>query len=159
MQISITESPLYISPVVLQAYADRKSRAFADGPLDTSDCVELISRLTRQFDYTNIVVDGLDEIPDDGAHELFDALEAILANSQSTVRLVVSSRDRADIVARLQQFPDIAISGTDNSKDIEKYVTTSVDRLINTGQLLSGTVSRELYNLIIETLSIRAQGM
>ncbi|KAF4340163.1 TPR repeat [Fusarium beomiforme] len=159
LQIVASDPSSPISPMLLQAYSNRQKHNFAQGLFDVLESVELISSLVRESKVTHIIIDGLDEIHGNDAHDVLEALESIVECSQGLVRVAIASRDRPDIVNRLRHFPDINVVPTKNDSDIRQFIISRVDRMIKSGQLLGGVVSPELRAEIIEVLCNKAQGM
>ena len=87
------------------------------------------------------------------------ALERIIQESASLVKVFVSSRDDNDIVCRLAHCPNVLINASDNSKDIEDFVSHMVTQSVEDKRLLGGQVSEELKSQIVTTLIGGAQGM
>lgn len=66
-----------------------------------------------------IVIDALDEYNPNERHNLLSAMDTIITESASLVRVFVSSRNDGDIVCQLEESPNIFIRASDNSADIE----------------------------------------
>jgi hypothetical protein len=73
-----------------------------------------------------------------------------------TTRLLMSTREDPDIVARLANYRNIYIGMDDNKLDIERFVTRELETAIRHGTL---TVSSEFRKEIEDTLNARAQAM
>jgi hypothetical protein len=85
--------------------------------------------------------------------------ESLLSQTDSTVKIFVSSRDDPDIFKRLRAGPNIPIRKDDNTEDISRFIREKVDEYIGDGRLLEGNVSDSLKNDIICDLEAGAQGM
>ena len=143
-------------------YKIRKREADEDGlvvaKLDIDETIEKIIDITGTTPAT-IFIDALDECRPTDRHKLLNALEAILNRSQHLVKILVSSRDDMDIVLKLQKQPNIYISIRDNREDINKFITAEISKAVDSGRLLNGQVSSQLYNLIARFLILKAHGM
>ena len=106
-----------------------------------------------------IVIDALDECDPDKRHDLLSALDTIITESASLVRVFVSSRDDGDIVCQLKDSPNMFITASDNSGDIASYVEAQVSEAIKKKRLIRGKVSDEMRQQIVDVLTDGAQGM
>jgi hypothetical protein len=159
-QLSSSELDLPIRDPVVKAYMEKKRDAKGRNPekLILDKTMEVILALLKDIPAT-IVIDALDECDPDRRHELLEALDTIIQQSASLVKVFVSSRDDADIVCRLARSPNVFIRTSDNQVDIERFVRTEVTQAIKKGRLIKGNVSGQLEDLIIKTLIEGAKGM
>lgn len=67
----------------------------------------------------------------------------------------MSSRNDADLVSQLKNFPNINMNASDNDDDIQRFIRVEVDRAVRERRLLS----LELKDRIIARLSVGADGM
>lgn len=143
-------------------FKKRKSDANDDGfeilRLDIFETRDQIIEIASQMPVT-ILIDALDECRSSQRHELLGALDVILERSAHLVKVFVSSRDDIDIVLRLQEHPNIYISVGDNTGDIERFIQFEIQKAQSDRRLLKGTLSFELTELIIESLTEKAGGM
>jgi hypothetical protein len=139
-------------------YATRSQKGFVDGSLRLDESVDLIKMLTDQCIGTTIIIDALDECDATTRHELLTSLTSIM-QSASSVKIFVSSRDDKDITLRLQGQPNLHIRASDNDEDIRRYVKFEVGKAVADKRLLDGEVSTEMVQHIIQTLTMKAQGM
>jgi hypothetical protein len=123
-----------------------------------SRTIQLILDLVRDNPAT-IILDALDECDPGSRHELFEALNEIVARSENITKIFLTSRNDGDIVCRLASTPNIYISAQKNSFDIRRFITSELDRVIAQKQLLCGRVSDTLRREITDTLNGRADGM
>jgi hypothetical protein len=126
--------------------------------LKIADCVKLILGFTETKPAV-ILIDALDECDPAKRLNLVRALEDILAQSNSVVKIFVSSRDDEDIAFRLENSPNIYIKASDNKPDIVRFVREQVAASIDRKLLLNGQVSDQLKDRIVSTLISQAQGM
>lgn len=82
-----------------------------------------------------------------------------MESSTSLVKIFVSSRNDDDIVLRLEKLPNLWIEAADNAGDIERFVQKEVIRCKEDGDLFRGSVTDELLEKIVSSLTTRSQGM
>lgn len=117
------------------------------------------------FPYTfkeqaNFVTLPIDECNPRKRHELLKFLQQVLVDSPNLVKIFVSSRNDQDIVLRLQNYPNLEIDSQRNGVDIERFVKTQTDQLIQDGDLLQySTDQAEMKQLIIHKVINGAAGM
>lgn len=144
--------------LVREAYQAATQQDLEAAKLDVQSCADLISRLISDR-AVFIVIDALDECNPSRRHELVKLFESLLSQTDSTVKIFVSSRDDPDIFKRLRAGPNIPIRKDDNTEDIGRFIREKVDEYIGDGRLLEGNVSDSLKNDIICDLEAGAQGM
>ena len=159
-QLSSSEVSEPIREPVVNKYEEKKRGAKGRNPekLMLDETVDTILALLETNPAT-IVIDALDECDPGSRGELLDALDTIICDSASLVKVFVSSRDDGDIVCRLANSPNVFIQASDNKVDIERFVGTQVAEAIKKKRLIKGNVSEQLKGQIIETLIDGAQGM
>jgi hypothetical protein len=161
-QLSFSGSNLPIREPVAETYKNRKKEAEDDGTaieaLTIEESLRLILALLES-DPATIIIDALDECDPYQRHKLLDALDRIIQESASLVKIFVSSRDDNDIVCLLTLSPNVVICAVDNGEDIKRFIDSEVDQSIRHKRLLIGKVSEELKNQIKTTLTRGAQGM
>ena len=144
---------------VLKIYQARKRDAFAAGPLTLEESTALIIDLSQYRGLTTIIIDALDECDPVLRGDLLDAFSEILQGSNGLIKMLVSSRNDRDIYYYLEGCLNLEIKATENQADINRYVISEVDRLIQTKKLLFGKVSEDLQQHIKDVLCEKAQGM
>jgi hypothetical protein len=102
-------------------------------------------------------MDALDECKPKMRKELIKSIKQIVKVSKNLVMVFTFSRDKYDIVTKFSAF--VRIEARDNSGGIRRYVNKTVTELIEDEDLLMGSVSTELKNLICSTLGDRADRM
>jgi hypothetical protein len=159
-QLSSSKTSLPIRQLVVKKYKEKKEEVNQRKPekLMLDETVEVILALLETNPAT-IVIDALDECDPSLRGELFDALETIIYESASLVKVFLSSRDDGDIGCRLNTLPNVFIRASDNKSDIERFVRTEVAAAIKRKKLIRGDVSPELKDQIAKTLIDNAQGM
>ena len=91
-----------------------------DGSSDES--TEALIQLVDLYPSVTFITDALDEVNHLDRLELFDRLERIVDESQSLIKIFISSRENIDIELRLQGSPNLHIGAEDNSADISEFV-------------------------------------
>lgn len=161
-QLSCFDASQPINVAVAREYDKRLRDADEDGldPLRLSllDCRDLILEITDQLPAI-IVIDALDECNPLRRHELLQALKGIVQESSNLIKIMVSSRNDADIVCRLDNVPNVFISSDDNGDDVDRFIELELERAINEQRLLKGRVPTHLKECILRELKSRAGGM
>jgi hypothetical protein len=161
-QLSCTKLDIPIRESVVEAYEEKNRDADESGceplSLNLKETTDLIINLLKTNPAT-IIIDALDECDYERRPELLKALDRIIGESLSIVKVLVSSRDDNNIVCHLDRSPNIYIEAEDNSDDIKRFTQREVARSIDEKRLLSGEVSVALKEQITKTLIDRAQGM
>ncbi|ORX98360.1 hypothetical protein BCR34DRAFT_577292 [Clohesyomyces aquaticus] len=141
-------------------FKDKEAEGFASGSLQMDESLNLILQLITHYPLTTIVIDAMDECDPQKRHELLKALEQILQNSSSLVKVFVSSRNDQDIILRLQRYPNLEINSQRNGNDIARFVNKQAEQLIQDGRLLQYSDSKaEMKKLIVDKVIIGATGM
>lgn len=157
---------LYLDDSTLETYGPLKDQlillyAYTLRYLATAKRYYLLntpSKTIRSIPAT-IVIDAIDECDHTKRHLLLSALERIVAESQNIVKVLVSSREEADITAYLGQHNRIHVSNQQNNRDIDNFIEIQVGIAINTKRMLLGTVSCKLRQEIVSVLKTKARRM
>jgi hypothetical protein len=91
--------------------------------------------------------------------DLITAFKTLTTESPNVVKILISSREDADIAKELNDSASIFASAIDNSIDIELFVAEKVNLAITSRRLLDGSVSEDLKNHITHALLDGANGM
>tara|TARA_R110002060_G_scaffold73361_3_gene82262 strand:+ start:480 stop:1088 length:609 start_codon:yes stop_codon:yes gene_type:complete len=159
-QLSSAQPGYPLLPPTVAAYKKREIEGFASGSLSMSESSALIIQLAEQFPIIIIVVDALDECDPEKRTDLLEALESILRESASLVKIFISSRDDQDIVWHLRSYPNLELSSDKNKDDIILFVQKETDSLIERGKLLRWSTDKEsLRTKIKEKVTKDADGM
>lgn len=105
------------------------------------------------------IIDGLDECPEEDRASIMDIVLECLQSNKSRTKLLITSRKKSDIQARLGSYPQINIDVTANSADLLQYVQQELSKVIRQARLLNGQVSDDLRLELEERLSQDAYGM
>ena len=161
-QLSCFDAAQPVNTVVVREYEKRKRDADEDGlePLKLSikDSKDLIIEIAEHLPIV-IIIDALDECDHRRRYELLHSLREIIQMSSNLVKILVSSRDDADIVCRLQDVPNVFISANDSSEDIVRFIVQEVEKAAMEKRLLNGRVQDQLKTHIIEKITTNAKGM
>ncbi|OCK92067.1 uncharacterized protein K441DRAFT_615385, partial [Cenococcum geophilum 1.58] len=159
-QLSFSGVDPSMREAVVEAYKKKKKEAKGRAPekLSLSETVELVPLLLEN-NPAIIVIDALDECDPARRPDLIIALDSIIQESSSLVKVLISSRSDGDIACHLGKWPGVRIEERDNKVDIEKFVRTKVAQAIEERRLIKGNVSKQLEDKIIEALTSGAQGM
>lgn len=145
---------------VVEKY-ERKGHGFNSSGPNQDECRELIIKLIEHYPMATIFIDALDECEPEKRQSLLDALESILQDSSlGLFKIFISSRDDQNIVCTLRNYSNIDIVSEKNTADIEAFVRTETNRLVQKRRLLRESPAQgELKNLIITQVSKDADGM
>jgi len=159
-QMSCLSEDEPIQTPVVKAYKDRKKEARGRKPekLGIEECVDVMLELL-QLNPVTLIVDGLDDCNPARRQDLLDAFQRLITDSDNVVKIFISSRDDHDLVHRLSQTRNLYIRASDNSGDIESFVTSRVKEAIDKGRILCGNVPHDLKIIIVETLIGKAEAM
>ena len=104
-----------------------------------------------------LVIDGLDECEKNACREILSIINGILKTTGCVIKIYISSQSDVQILHALAAYPRISLSTSTLSPDIEAYVTSAIQALIEERQLLiqSPALERE----IITVLKEKANGM
>jgi hypothetical protein len=101
-QLASSKPDVPIRDALAKEYENRKKKAEEDCSqlrrLTVKDCTELILKLNAERP-AMIIIDALDECNNETRHELLEALDEIISQSDQLVKVFVSSRDDVDIVS------------------------------------------------------------
>ena len=158
-QLSCSTSNQTILEPVKELYKSREKNGFAAGPLTLDESTALIIELSQDRPLTIIIIDALDECDLSSRGDLLDALSRILQDSCGLVKILVSSRAAADIVCYFSDCLNLQIEASQNQEDIESYVNSEVEYLINRKKLLRGNIPEDLKATIARYLREQAKGM
>ena len=159
-QLSQTESGMnkLLKPVV-DIYRDREQRGQRSSCLSLVESQELLVQLTDIYPQTTICIDALDEVETETRLLLLKALKNIVEKSKNPVKIFATTRMDIDILRQLEMFPRIELQPDDNISDINRFVETKLQSIIDDGLLLEGDVPDELKVEICDVLCKRSKGM
>ncbi|KAI8650762.1 NACHT domain-containing protein [Fusarium keratoplasticum] len=161
-QLSTPETGGPLLDAAIEVYKRREEDAFASGSLHLDESRSLILKLLEQYQGATmtIVIDALDECNPLTRGDLLGMLEDLLKTSPCLLKIFVSSRTDRDIVYKLDNYPNLHLSSDRNSADIDLFVHSETDRLIDKGSLLRLSMRKEeIRDKIIHELTSKAQGM
>ena len=159
-QLSCLEPGKPLLAPSVNLFKEKEAEGFASGSLQMDESLNLVLQLIAQYPLTTIVIDAMDECEPQKRHELLEALEKVLQNSSSLVKIFVSSRNDQDIVLRLRHYPNLEINSQRNDGDIARFVNDQVEKLVQDGRLLPYSDSEtEMKKLIVDKVIEGAAGM
>ena len=142
-----------------EAYKTEQKDPSSRSQLSIKDSLQLLNQLLKKYKNPAIVLDALDECPDETRSSILEDLRSILDNAQHPVKVFIASRHSLDIEDCLRDLLHVRIEAKDNAEDIKNYVTTELDLSIRNKRLLRGKISLELKQLIQDVLLRDANGM
>ncbi|OCL07799.1 hypothetical protein AOQ84DRAFT_389280 [Glonium stellatum] len=159
-QLSCLEPGKPLLRPTVELFKKKEEEGFASGLLQMDESLTLVLQLIAQYPLTTIIIDAMDECNPRKRHELLKALEQIIRDSSSLVKIFVSSRNDQDIVLRLQHYPNLEIDSRRNGDDIARFVKNQTEQLIQDGELLQYSTSQvEMKKLIVDEVIKGATGM
>jgi hypothetical protein len=137
------------------AYVDDISSKFRESK-STCTIPTLFSILKKclEFQQTFIIIDALDECDD--RQELLGFF-VDLSNSGLRLRLLLASRNERDIQQELGSLPQMTLTDTESSHDIEVYIHSSLNAMIKSKKLKLRDENLQME--IFECLCSSADGM
>lgn len=118
------------------------------------DLCSLISEISKSFDNTLIIVDGLDECASDRS-SLVELLSSLNNAGSYRIKTLFASRDEHDIRSKLQDYTTVSISA--RSSDLRLYVAAELQSRMDKEKLVLRNPFLKEY--IMERLVERAEGM
>ena len=143
----------------LEAHKKEQKDPSSRSQLSLTDGLQLLSQLLKHYKHPIIVLDALDECPEETRGLIIEDLRSILDEATHPVKVFIASRHSLDIEDRLQGLLHVRIEARDNAEDIENYVTKELAVSVHTKKLLRGRLSAELQQLIKDVLLRDAHGM
>ncbi|PYI01810.1 hypothetical protein BO78DRAFT_473056 [Aspergillus sclerotiicarbonarius CBS 121057] len=110
----------------------------------------------------NVVVflDALDECSEESKKDLLKTFKRLLKLCHG-LKVIISSRDQRIIHTRLEKYPTISVTATDNKDDIDGFVRQQIESFMNSkdhGDVVKKSV-QELEGRIIDTFLEKSEGM
>ena len=139
----------------LQLFLEKYKR---DRTLDStpsiSNMTDVMLKMVGHYDCFYIVVDALDECPDDYRLEVLDILKTIRTKA-SNARVIYTSREETDIKEAFSDFKSLCIAA--NMSDLKLYVVSQIETRTSSGRLK--IKHSEVKEKIINKLTHEADGM
>ena len=136
--------------------AHKRPNANVPGPYELAEILQLS---TRPYDKVFLLLDALDECPEqisgDGRYDVLYFLGRIV-ETVSNVKIFITSREVPDIrtFVTLVNATEMVAKGHSIDGDIRQYVCTQMSRISRLNRL-----SERLKTLVADTLAERADGM
>jgi hypothetical protein len=98
-----------------------------------------------------ITIDGIDECTNEERKRVLSAIQQLIGNGTTVVKVLFSSREEVDIAKALERYPRINVTGQAISPDITQYVKDTVHAREQSGDLVVGNSSliEEITNALI----------
>ena len=139
----------------LQALLEKyKGNGTLESTLSISKMADVFLKMVGHYDCFYVVIDALDECPDDHRHEVLAILKTI-STKASNARVIYTSREETDIKEAFAEFKPIRI--TANTSDLELYVASEIQMRASSGRLK--IKHSEVKEKIIDKLTHEADGM
>ena len=158
-QLAQTESKNELLKPVVDIYWDRETKGQSSSRLSLGESQELLVQLTDIYPQTTICVDALDEVETKTRLQLLKALKNVIERSKNLVKIFATTRMDPDILWQFEMFPRIELQPDDNAGDINQFVKTKLQSIIDDRMLLEGHVPDELQTEICGVLCRRSRGM
>lgn len=147
-----------LKPVV-DIYEEREQIGQKCSSLSLTESRELLIKLATIYPRMTICIDALDEVDHEKRLRLLAALRHVVKSSKNVVKIFATTRMDPDILRQFQEFPKIELLPDDNIGDINRFIETSVQSIIDDGRLLDGSVDGNLRDEICNVLRERSRGM
>ncbi|KAL7273947.1 hypothetical protein RUND412_003174 [Rhizina undulata] len=157
-QLSLMSPEGFLPKAVVSCYQELKKDGVKSRRLWLDQSTKLVLQLSKASERTIIIIDALDECKKGTRCELLDALQELRSSTEG-LKFFITSRNDDDIRNELEDESDVYIQPSDNSRDIELFVVTEVEKYISKKRLLGGRIRPELKQTIINTLTGGADGM
>lgn len=161
-QLAIDQNKATIEPKVWSAYERFVASAEKDridlARLEVRECVALILELTTS-NLAYIALDAIDELREEYRFVLIEALQRIVDESAGIVKLLLTSRDNAQIEGLLQSATEIRVSPAENRDDIDAFIAAQLGAVVRSRRLLHGHASESLLENIRKSLTTGAGEM
>ena len=143
---------------VVNIYKDRGQKGQKSAHLSLAECRDLLVQIIDTYPQTTICIDAMDEVDNDTRIDLLKCLKHVIIASKNVVKIFVTTRMDTDILIQFEIFPRIELQPDDNVGDINGFVRTKVQSMIDDRLLLHGKVSNELQDEICTVLCQRCKG-
>ncbi|RSM09321.1 hypothetical protein CEP52_004148 [Fusarium oligoseptatum] len=160
-QLAVDQEKKTVDPIIWSEYqkvADAFTSRSKLGRLGTYGCIELLLKLATQR-ATYLALDAIDELQEADRFELIQAFQRIIDESTGLVKVLLTSRNDAQIDGLLQSASTIRVSPAENQGDVEAFVAAQLERIVRSRRLLNGSPSKHLMKRLRETLTTGAQEM
>ena len=139
----------------LQVFIEgHKRKGTLDSTISIEKMVDALLKMSSHYDHFYIVVDALDECPDDHRHEILNILRTISMKA-SNAHVIYTSREETDIKEAFANFKSVRTAA--NISDLELYVSSEIQMRTSSGRLR--IKHSEAKGKIIDKLSHEADGM
>ncbi|KAM0438580.1 hypothetical protein ACHAPT_001332 [Fusarium lateritium] len=160
-QVAVDQEKKTVNPTIWLEY-EKVTNSLASranlSRLGTYGCVELLLKLTAGRT-TYLALDAIDELQEQDRFVLTQAFRRIIDESTGLVKVLITSRNDAQIESLLQSATTIRVSPAENRCDIEAFISTQLEGIVRSRRLLNGSPSKRLLERMRKTLTTGAQEM
>ncbi|KAL9033596.1 MAG: hypothetical protein Q9214_007437 [Letrouitia sp. 1 TL-2023] len=154
LHLSLPQTELFKGIQSLYDFHYDKSSGQAQKP-PFEDLVSLLIDFAETLPYVLIVVDGLDECPQEYQDQvLCPALKSITSQSEARIGFLVTSREESNIETAFAGLAEVGMSKDNVASDVSIYVEAEIERRASLRNL-----DLELRDEISKALIAGAQGM
>lgn len=155
-QLSTSRTNVAVHNSLVKLYTSKKRVGFPSGKLSIEESQDLLLEITQSYPQTTLVLDALDECDKQTRSKLVATLDALVSQSSTVIKVLISSRADSDIKLRFEGGPNVNIRATDNETDIAKFID---DKIKNSPQYSHSPIELSLEREIHEKLVEKAGGM
>ncbi|KAI2620989.1 hypothetical protein GGS26DRAFT_594681 [Hypomontagnella submonticulosa] len=153
-QLAVDQSKTTIHPKVWSVYEKLVAAAEKEridlAMLKVDHCVDLILEITADKP-AHIALDAIDELQDEHRFVLIEALQRIVDESAGN-KLLLTSRNDAQIEGQLHSAIKIRVSATENRDDIQAFIEAQLNTAVSSRSLPNGHASGPLLENIRKSL-------
>ncbi|OBS23301.1 hypothetical protein FPOA_03850 [Fusarium poae] len=157
-QLAVDEATRRVDPIVVSEYEKSTQHQNNISRLGINECVTLLQQLTANKT-TIIAIDAIDELELLDRARLIQALKDVVTELDGVVKLLVTSRNDAQIKRLLHKATPIEVSKEHNHNDIMRFAETQISFITRSRAFVDGSAPQGLLDRITEALITGAQEM
>jgi ankyrin repeat domain-containing protein 50 len=139
----------------LKTMYDESKRNGADWTI--KQCEEYLITLLNFYPHTTLILDALDECDIEQRIDLLNFFQSLEMRVQKPVKIFIASRPEGDIRERLITMRNIEINETNNTEDIKRFITDSLEARAPWTALLNR--NEALKQRVVQAFLDKSQGM
>ncbi|KAL6704775.1 hypothetical protein ACN47E_007696 [Coniothyrium glycines] len=155
----LSEVPSHPERVHETAYDLYKTKGQIQHAISVKEWESTLEKMINSYPRTTLVLDALDECDEGTRRQFLELLERLFQNCSHPLKVFIASRPETDIRTYFKSFKNpgtlVAISTSDNSGDIEKFITDQ----INKNSVLWKDITLQTKELVKSTLIGQSGGM
>lgn len=128
----------------------------AHGPHERQLAAFLL-RGVKESQGVHILVDGLDECPEDAQRSIIELLLHLASLDLPSIKVLVTSREEERPLGYLQAFEQMHLSTSTSAHDIESFVSDTIETTLDSGEMTIRDM--RLKDEVVSKLVAKAQGM